>query len=107
MAQSLSKWCAGGSSGFRPTRPLGLGAPPAAKLQAKPYTRTALLCGEAAKLSHDGVTAKIVYSVSTGSFDGRSRRKYDAGYFEWIFTNLRGFCEKSKASSRLFARPSV
>jgi hypothetical protein len=53
------------------------------------------------------VTAKIVYSVSTGSFDGGSCRKYDAGYFEWIFTNLRGFCEKSKASSRLFARPSV
>ena len=53
------------------------------------------------------LTGGPIYSVSIGSFDGASCRKRSIGYFVGIAENGRGFCVKSKASSRLAARVSV
>jgi hypothetical protein len=49
----------------------------------------------------------LPYSVSTGKYDGGSRKNCDIGYFEGIAVKARGFCLKSKAASKLVARWSV
>lgn len=49
----------------------------------------------------------LLHCLSSGVCDGGSPKKSAAEYFAGIFEKGRGFCEKSNASSRLLARPSV